>query len=280
MDQNLIYQSPDQEMPQQNPPYVPNINSPNSNAVYNSAQNISTLEEPYYSSQSNNNDQLYPPQQYPVEPYTNQNIPPNQYYYPPQGTNPMGNYPLEPGVLNVQPNPQNQYHKPYNLIEHKGIIQTKPDTFHITTDSGKNCNPLFFLIVGIIFTIISIPFLPNSMIPLVFGICFIFVGLLLSCMSNQSAYIILYPNSINIIKKVSFSRKTLIYNLEELERIEFNYQRENNEKNNYFLNVVRKNGIFENILHFISYSQTLFTADEIKYFLFTVNNHIQARRRV
>ena len=192
----------------------------------------------------------------------------------------MDNYLLGPGVLSVQPNPQNQYHKPYNLIEHKGIIQTEPDTFHITRDSGKNCSPIFFLLIGIIDTVISIPRLPNSMIPLAFGICFIFVGLMLSCISNQSAYINLYPNSISIIKKKSCSRKTLVYNLEELERIDFTHQREDNEKNNYFLNIVRKNGNSENILHFISYSGTLFTADEIEYFLYTVNTHIQTKRRV
>ena len=37
MDQNLIDKSPDQETPQQNPPYVPNVNYPNSNEAYNSA---------------------------------------------------------------------------------------------------------------------------------------------------------------------------------------------------------------------------------------------------
>ena len=248
MDQNLIYKSQDQETPQENPCYVPNTNSPNSNpSSFNSAQNIQTPEDPYYSSQSTNDAPPYAAQQYSAQQYPtvqNMAIPPNQSYYPPQGAapiqsvDPMSNYQIQPGVLNVQPNPQNQYNKSYNLIQHKGIIQTEPDTFHITRDSGKNCSPCFFFLLG--FIAIFISFTSGSyeigkfVISLTLGIIFILVGLMASCISNQNAYIILYPNSIGIIKKASCYRKTFVYNLEELERIDFINQRENNGKNNYF----------------------------------------------
>jgi len=113
MDQNLIDKNQSQEEPQQNPPYIPNINSYNSNTAFNSTQNMVTQEEPYYSSQTTNNDQQYPSQTNPVQPYPTQNmgIPPNQSYYPPQGATPiqpgakMSNFQLQPGVLNIQPNP-------------------------------------------------------------------------------------------------------------------------------------------------------------------------------
>jgi len=294
MDQNLIYKSQDQETPQENPCYVPNTNSPNSNpSSFNSAQNIQTPEDPYYSSQSTNDAPPYAAQPYITQQYPtvqNMAILPNQSYYPPQGAtpiqslDPMSNYQLQPGVLNIQPNPQNQNNKSYDLIQHKGIIQTKPDTFHITRDSGKGCISYFCFILGFIGIFISITSrrkeIEKLVISFALGLCFILVGLISSCISNQNAYIILYQNSIGIIKKASCYRKTLVYNLEELERIDFIYQRENNKKNNYFLNIVRKNGNTENICHFISYSRILFTSDEIDYFLYKVNNHIQTKRRV
>ena len=79
MDQNLIVKNQSQEEPQQSPPYIPNLNSSNSNTAFNSTQNIHPQEEPNYSSQATNNDQQYPSQTYPVQPYSTQNmaIPPN-----------------------------------------------------------------------------------------------------------------------------------------------------------------------------------------------------------
>ena len=294
MDQNLIYKSQDQEQPQENPCYVPNTNSPNSNATFNSAQNIQTPEDPYYSSQSTKDDQAYAAPPYPAQPYPtiqNMAIPPNLIYYPPQRAAPiqsvdqMSNYQLQPGVLSVQPNPQNQYNKTYNLIEHKGIIQTEPDTFHITRDSDKGSSPCLCFLLGFIGIFISIISIRNeiaiSVFSLTFGLCFILGGLLSSCLPNQNAYITLYPNYIGIIKKKScYRKKTFVYTLEDLERIDFINLRENNDENNYYLNVVRKNGNIENICHFISYSRILFTSDEIEYFLYKVNNHIQTNRRV
>ena len=282
MDQNLIYKSQDQEQPQENQPYVPNINSPNSNATYNSTQNIQTPEEPCYSSQNTNNAQPYSVQPYPTQ---NMAIPQNQSYYPPQGEtpiqslDPMSNYQLQPGGLFILPNPQNLYD-----IQNSGIIQTEPNTFHIIRDSDKSCHPCICFLLGFVGILISIIYLFNekgiSMLFLLFGIGFSLIGLMIACTSNKNVYITLNPNSISLIKKASCYRKTFVYNLEDLERLDFIYQRESNDKNNYFLNIVRKNGNIENICHYICYSRILFTSNEIDYFLYKVNNHIQTKRRV
>jgi hypothetical protein len=284
MDQNLVDNNQNQE---QNPLYVPNINSSNSNANYYLAQNIPAPEEPYYSNQNTNNVQQYPIQVYPDQllPTQNMDIPQNQSYNPPQGENPIqygdpiSYYPLEPGALNVQPNPLNQYNKSYNSIEHKGIIQTEPDTFYITTDYGKKNTSICLVFLGIINIVFSIFNIKNSFPSLILGLFLIICALISSGTSSKKSYIILYPNSIGIIKRSTCSKKNLVYNIEELERIDFIYEREDNKKNKYTLNVVRKNGNIDNILNFISYSKILFTSDEIEYFLYTVNNHIQAKMR-
>ena len=90
--QNFINENQSQEEPRQNPLYIPNINSSSSDTIYNSTQNITPPEEPYYSSQSTDKVQQYPAQSYPAQPYPaqpypaqNMVIPPNQPYYPPQG---------------------------------------------------------------------------------------------------------------------------------------------------------------------------------------------------
>ena len=86
MEQNFINRNQSQEEPRQNPLYIPNINSSSSDTIYNSTQNITPPEEPYYSSQSTNNAQQYPSPPYPAQPYPAQNmvVPPNQSYYPSQ----------------------------------------------------------------------------------------------------------------------------------------------------------------------------------------------------
>jgi len=288
MDQNLIDKNQNQE---QNPLYAQNIDFSNSNATFNSAQNIPIPEGPYYSSQSTNNAQLYPSQPSPIQPYPLQNMSsPQNQYYPPQGGNPIQSgeqinyYPLEPGALMVQPNPPNQNIKSYDSIQHKGIIQTKPDTFYITKDYGKKCHPCFLLFLGILNIIFSIGSnsrdFSNSVIGLSLGLFFTIIGLMLSCSSEENASVILYSNSISITKRKTCYQKQFLYNLEDLERIDFIYEREGNKKNIYSFNVVRKNGEIDNILKFITYTRILFTPEEIEYFLYKVNNHIHSKIRV
>ena len=100
----------------------------------------------------------------------------------------------------------------------------------------------------------------------------------------HSAFFILGPNSLTVIKKAMCNKKCTIYNPGDLERIHFTNTlskkgKRNDTVNNYILIVVEKNGNIDVI--FNTGSKTiLFTSDEIEYFLYTVNTHIQTKMKV
>ena len=285
MEQNFINENQNQEEPQQNPPYAPNTDSSTSDSTYNSTQNTPPPEQPYYSSQSIDKVQQYPAQPYPAQPYPaqpypaqpypaqpypaqNNLVPPNQPYYPPQGATPIqpgvpiNNYPLQPTPLNVQPVPQNQYYKPYSLVQHKGILQTETNTYYITMWG-------------------TVLFLPETLLPFIFGLVFTSVSIAFCCKMYTTTFFILGPNNLTVIQKAICNKKYRSYNPGELERVDFTHTRRRgkNAINNYTLKIVRKDGTIDHILN-VGSSDPLFTEDEIEFFLYTVNTHIQTKMRV
>ena len=285
MELNFINKNQSQEEPRQNPAYIPNINSSSSDTIYNSTQNITPPEEPYYSSQSTNNALLYPSQPYPAQ---NMVVPPNQPYYPPQGAPirpgvPMSNFPVPPEVLSVQPIPQNQYNKPYSLIQHKGILQTETNTFYIKTGCPMKILPIIPLFIGSFIIIPTGLYLPETLPAFIFGLIFIPCSIICFCKMYHSAFIMLGPNTLTVIKKAICNKKCTIFNPGDLERIDLTYTqskgRKNKTVNNYILKVVEKNGNIDVIFN-IGSRTILFTSDEIEYFLYTVNTHIQTKMRV
>ena len=316
MEQNFINENQSQEELQQNPLYVPNTNSSTSDSTYNSTQSTPPPEEPYYSSQSTDKVQQYPAQPYPAQtypaqtypaqtypaqpypvqpypaqPYPAQNmvVPPNQPYYPPQGATPIqpgvpiNNYPLQPTTLNVQPIPQNPYYKPYTLVQHKGILQTETNTFNITTGCGMKSVPFILFFAGLLcifFTSIS---LPETLIPFIVGWIFISCSIIFCCRIFNNIFIVLGPNNLTVIQKAICNKRITIYNQGEIERIDFTSTKNKRKKkgtiHNYVLKLVRKNGSSDILLN-VGSSSILFTEDEIEYFLYTVNTHIQTKMRV
>ena len=101
--------------------------------------------------------------------------------------------------------------------------------------------------------------------------------------TSVSFFIVLGSNNLTVIQKAICNRKITIYNPGELERIDFTYitrkEKGNKTSHKYELNVVRKNGNTESIFDFGSDS-IAFTQDEMEYFLYTVNTHIQTKMRV
>jgi hypothetical protein len=91
------------------------------------------------------------------------------------------------------------------------------------------------------------------------------------------------PNTLTVIKKAICNKKCTIFNPGDLERIDLTYTqskgRKNKTVNNYILKVVEKNGNIDVIFN-IGSRTILFTSDEIEYFLYTVNTHIQTKMRV
>ena len=93
------------------------------------------------------------------------------------------------------------------------------------------------------------------------------------------------PNNLTVKNKACCSNKVNVYNPGQLLRVDFIYDLGINivanrrNLHNYILNIVLSNGQVINV--FTTSSNTpKFTFEEISYFLYFINNHIQNNMRV
>ena len=103
--------------------------------------------------------------------------------------------------------------------------------------------------------------------------------------AHHCVFIILGPNTLTVIKKGICNKKCTFYSPEDLERIEFTETKERGGSRRgvsyvfcYDLKVVEKNGK-EDVIFNKGGPSKLFTSDEIEYFLYTVNTHIQTKMK-
>lgn len=91
------------------------------------------------------------------------------------------------------------------------------------------------------------------------------------------------PNTLRIVKSALCLNKTTIYNPWELDRIEFNYNQSYSEKNGYMQNynliIVPTNGVINKVFSLRS-NLPFFIVEEIGFFLYHINNHIQTKMRI
>ena len=91
-------------------------------------------------------------------------------------------------------------------------------------------------------------------------------------------------NTLTVMDKALCNKKVNIYNPGQLQRVEFIYNYGKNDikakyfTHNYNINVVSINGQVINIFSISSKNQE-FTTEEINYFLYFINNHIQNNMR-
>ena len=297
--QNNIYdnqgQPPLEELPPTKPGYYPPPQDVPQNQDYPSPQDLNVPPQ----------NQDYPPPQ-------DLNVPPqNMYYPPPQDPNspvqpvpsvgvplqsnipvgtpvqqgiPVNNYP-QPIVV---PQPVIQYNNTYqqynnvSQINHKGVFQVDENTFYVNTGCCFKIFPFIFIFAGL--GLIALAVYKGEGYIYFFGVLFSALGIYALFFSYTSVYFIMGPNTLTTMKKAVCRRKTIIYNPGELQRIEFNhrYTRDVGERrytHKYSLIVVPTNGDVDNIFS-VGSSQRLFTPEEIDYFLYYINTHIQTNMRV
>ena len=133
-----------------------------------------------------------------------------------------------------------------------------------------------------LFPFIDIEGKDNEFFASIIGIIFFVVGILLFFKMYNNIYFIIGPNTLTVTKKAVCGKMTTIYNPGELLRVEFNYNRAynpSNAKNNYELIVVPTNSQPDRIISLGS-ACSVFTIEEIDYFLYHINSHIQTKMRV
>ena len=307
------------EIQQNNPPNPqqsavntdPNLIPPEQ-PYYSSQNNEIPIEKPNVNYPSQNTspapiDPQYPPGQYPPGQYPPAQYPPGQYpppqYPPPQGVAipvqqaiPVNNYP--PQIQTSQPNnyivqpvvpvqyqTQYQYQDYQNItqIPHKGIYQVDANTFYISTGCCFKIFPIIFFLVGCGLAVVAV-IVAQSLITLIIGILFACIGIMLFFKMYNNIYFIMGPNTLTVMKKAMCGKKTTIYNPGELLRVDFNYNygyssSDGGRTHNYSLVVVQSNGNTDNIFT-IGSSARVFTNEEIGYFLYYINTHIQTKMRV
>ena len=256
-------------------------------------------EKPYYSTQN--------PTQTPVNSQQNQPIPSPcpVYYSPPQiDQNPQPqpqplsqgvplvqqiNYPTQNNGIIVQTQgiPQINYQNYQNIaqVRHQGISQKGQNTFKISSGYQGQCLPtclMVFGIIEIIYGLLAIAY-QSINISLIIGIIFLISGIILY--NSKKIYFIMGPNNLTVTNKACCNNKVNVYNPGQLQRVDFIYDlgsnivANRNNMHNYILNIVLSNGQVINV--FTTSSNTpKFTFEEISYFLYFINNHIQNNMRV
>ena len=295
-DQNQYNQYQGPNLGQENQLYMipPNMNPP---PLEQQNPNLDMYEKPYYSPQN--------PTQTPINSQQNQPIssPSQVYYSPPQiDQNPQSqpqpfsqgvplvqqmNYPIQnSGIIQTQGISQINYQNYQNIsqVSNKGIIQKDKNTFIISSGYQGKFLPLCLIIFGIIFIlfgIVSIAF--DAFIVIICGLVFLIIGIMLC--NHKKIYFIIGPNNLTVINKTNCSKKVYAYNPGQLLRVDFIYNlginivANSNHKYNYILNIVLSNGQVVNI--FTSTSNVpKFTLEEINYFLYFINNHIQNNMKI
>ena len=129
--------------------------------------------------------------------------------------------------------------------------------------------------------IINILFVSENILLFIFGLFITAVSMIFCYAGYHSMFIVLGSNNLNVIHKSICLKDITTYKPWELERIDFTYSAVEGNKTShiYDLKVVKKNGNTESILYLNSKS-IRFTQDEMEYFLYTVNTHIQTKMRV
>ena len=167
-------------------------------------------------------------------------------------------------------------------LNHKGIFQPSDNLIYIYIGCFFKIFPIIFLIFGISFA--SPSFYSQGFIAifaLILGIIFVIIGILIMFKGYYSIYFLMGENNLTITKKALIGKKVNYYEKGQLEYIEFKYDfnLEDIDKgirpmHKYILNIVKSNQEIDVPLE-VGQNKPLFTVEEMGYFNFIINRHIQ-----
>ena len=191
------------------------------------------------------------------------------------------NEPIGTGIIST---PAIDYKNYSNIeqINHRSIFQPKDNIIYIYLGFFVKIFPIIFIIFGITF---GSPFFFTSgfisYFTLILGIIFLLIGLLIMIKGYYRIKFIMEENNIIIIKEALCAKKKNYYGPGDLEYIELKYDFlvEDIDKgirpmHKYNLNIIKSNQDIEMVLD-VGQNKPIFTMEEIGYFNYIINEHIQ-----
>lgn len=255
---------------------------------YPSQQEINTT--PY---SDNNNNNPPPPNEYLAQPINTQNnypAPPNRgnaypsevLQYPNSSDFPQYN---NNAIGNKTNQPQIDYSKYNNItqLHHRGIKQVDANTFYISKRCCQKIFPIFYFLFSVCFTTVIFwtEVKVGTIVCTVLGGIFTILGILMLCKAYYGYYFQINPNNIRVTEIAWCGRKTTIFAAGQITSIDFQVERGRNHRGKTFYSYsisIYQNipGLPEKNVIFSDGHQTrLFTEEEIGFFNYIMNHHIQ-----
>ena len=208
-----------------------------------------------------------------------QAIPVGYSQMPPQSPSP---YP-EP---NNYPAPQINYAQYSNVeqVHHRGVHQPDANTLYVSTGCCFKIFPIIFLIFGLGLSpaCLYADNVIGAIAGTVVGVLFIAISIIMMFIGYYSVYFYLGDNTLTVTKKALCGRKVTLFGPGQLVSIELKHDitytgRDN--LNNYQLDIISVGGATDTVFR-VGQNSPLFTYEEIGYFNYVINTHIQTRMRI
>lgn len=212
---------------------------------------------------------------------------PNQI--PPQGNNMYPQNQMNYQSIPIPQNPGINYEQISNVnqVNHQNIYQTDSGSLYLSLGCCFKIFPIIFFVLGLglipLFTVVKGN---NGYIVTAIGVVFILVSLYMMFRGYYTVYFYMGINDLTVTKKALCGKNTVVYGPGELISIELSHdvthRRKKGKKrnmHNYQLDIeTTNNGV--NTVFRVGQSTKLFTDEEIGYFNYIINLHIQTKMRI
>lgn len=211
--------------------------------------------------------------------------------YPNQQVIPYTGYPPNQGYDQQAPTPQIDYSliASINQLQHQSIFEAEQNTLFITLGCCYKVFPFIFLIVGLACIPFGFIFVKNNNKYIVIGLgaVFFICAIIMMFRGYHSVYFLMGPNNLTVSKKAVCGTSTTIYEPGEIISIELSHytthksarkSRRRKTMHHYQLDIVTPSGnerVFK-----VGQNSVLFTYEEIEYFNYIINFHIQTKMRI
>ena len=267
-----------------------NYNSIQTNQYPNQSElNITPLgNNNYQNNQSNEINYAPPSQNMYIAPQIGQNIPPSQQQVYPSEVLQYPNsadFPQYNQMISPTNQPQIDYSKYTNInqINHRRIRQTDNNVFYLTQRCGEKIIPVIFTSLSLFFA--SVVFWTEvnvgTVIFSIFGAIMAFFGFIMLISNYTGVYFIISSQNLTVRQVAFCGRKTTVYNPGQIIDVKFNHEFTCAKKgpcHTYSIKI-RQNipgKIDEFTVFYSSYKYVLYTEEEIGYFNYVINRHIQS----